>query len=148
MSYQEKRSIVYLISTFFIVTGYVIYMLSNYQSEIFNWTDNFRFWAAAILILIPAQIVPKIVIHILFNIINKIATNEDEPSFTDELDKLIELKSMRNVSFTLLAGFIISMGTQIFNMSPAIMFKGLACTFLLVGVVCDGSHLYYYRKGV
>ncbi len=148
MSYQEKRSIVSLASTLLTTILYSIYVYNDYYATDFSSASLTQFWAATILILIPVLMVFKIVIHIIFNIINKIATNEDEPKFTDELDKLIELKSTRNTHILMMVLFLLSMVTLIAGMSLSTFFVTLA--FAMVGscILNDVSQIYFYRRGV
>lgn len=148
MSYQEKRSIVSLVSNILIFTFYYIYVLQLYQEQSLKSTDDFSFWGAVILIFIPVSIVIKIIIHIVFSIINTIATNEEEPSFSDELDKLIDLKATRNFCFAFLAGFFLSMGSLVIKMPPIVMFNILLFSMIVSGIIIDITQLYFYRKGI
>nr|WP_240343920.1 hypothetical protein [Paenibacillus sp. SYP-B3998] len=61
------------------------------------------------LVLLPVSIVAKVIIHIVVVIFNKIATNEDQPSFEDEFDKIIELKADRISLYVFFLRFILSM---------------------------------------
>ena len=109
MTYQVKKHIVSLVSTILIFGLYSIFVLQAYQERTMDSSELFVFFATAIVILIPISIVATIIIHILFNIINRMAANEKEPAFADELDKLIELKAMRNGHFIFIIGFAIAM---------------------------------------
>jgi hypothetical protein len=53
MSYQERRSIVNLISTILISALYSAYMIQRYPEGNTYSADVFRFWGAFFLILIP-----------------------------------------------------------------------------------------------
>lgn len=148
MSYQEKKNIVSLISTLLIFGFYSLYVFQMYQEGSIDRADTFRFWGAAILILIPVSIVAKIIISIVFNIIYRITTNEKEPSFSDELDKLIELKATRNSHYVFILGFLLAMGSLVMDMPLSVMF----ITLILSGFVSELfgviTQLYLYRKGV
>lgn len=146
MSYQEKRSLVSLFSNVLIFGIYYWYLLQI--SEQNSPPDELRFWSAAILVLLPVLIVCKLVIHMLFNIVNTIATNEREPAFTDELDRLITLRAVRNFCFVFSAGFFLSMGALAIGMPLRTMFEILLFTVIAAGVTIDLSQLYFYRKGV
>src|SRR2546428_14190133 len=76
MSFQEKRNIVSLITTLLIFPLYCMYFFHKYQESSFSSTNEYSFWGAFILILIPVSIVAKIIIHIVFSMINTIATND------------------------------------------------------------------------
>jgi hypothetical protein len=147
MSYQEKKIYVNLISTTVIFGFYCLYVFQTHQERI-DSTDSFSFWAAVILILIPVSIVAKIIISIVFNIINRITTNEKEPSFSDELDKLIELKAIRNSHSVFVAGFLLAMVLLVIDKPPSVMFITLILSGFLSEVVGGITQLYLYRKGV
>ncbi len=148
MSFQEKRNIVSLITTLLIFPLYSTYMFQKYQEGSFSSTDEFRFWGAFILILIPVSIVAKIIIHIVFSIINTIATNEKEPSITDELDKLIVLKATRNSHYVFVLGFLLSMVPLVMDMPLFVMFIILIISGFVSEVVGTVTQLYLYRRGV
>ncbi|MDQ0114184.1 hypothetical protein [Paenibacillus harenae] len=148
MSYQEKKNIVSLISTVLIFGFYCLYVYERFKDTILEGEALFRFWGAVILILIPITIVAKIIIEIIFIIINRIATREVEPSFADELDKLIGLKAMRTSYFVFILGFLLAMGTLVLQMPPATMFIILFLSGFVSEVAGIVSQLYLYRKGV
>jgi len=72
MSFQEKRSLATLIAGFAIFAIYFAIVLSRYQAlppEVVAAAGRLlRFWAAAMLILIPVSVVAHIIILILFMI--------------------------------------------------------------------------------
>src|SRR4051794_6193954 len=116
MSYQEKKNVVSLIGNLLVFGFYCLYVFQNYPFGSPDSTDTFRFWGAFILILIPVSIVAKIIITIVFNIIYRITTNEVEPSFSDELDKLIELKATKNPHYAFTLGFLLAMGSLVMDL--------------------------------
>ena len=148
MSYHEKRSIVSIISSLLIFGAYSMYVFGKYREGGPVLANDLSFWATAFLILIPVSIAANIIIHIVFSIINTIATNECEPSFSDERDKLIELKSIRNSHWVFVLGFFLAMGSLVLNMPPAVMFIVIAVSGLVSSLVGDFSQLYYYRRGI
>ncbi|CAM4450941.1 hypothetical protein FHS16_004104 [Paenibacillus endophyticus] len=148
MSYQEKKNIVSLMSTVLISTIYFVYVLQRYQEVALNQTETFRFWGSAILILIPVSIVAKIIIHIMFSIINTIATKEKDPAFSDELDKLIELKATKTSHYVFLLGFVLAMASLVMNMQPSAMFIILFFSGFVAELAGIVTQLYLYRKGV
>ncbi|MGO4547409.1 hypothetical protein AB4Z29_21735 [Paenibacillus sp. 2TAB23] len=148
MSYQEKKNIVSLMSTVLITTLYFVYVLQRYQDVALDQTDTFRFWGSAILILIPVSIVAKIIIHIMFSIINTIATKEKDPAFSDELDKLIELKATKTSHYVFLLGFVLALGSLVMNMQPSTMFIILFFSGFAAELAGTFTQLYLYRKGV
>ena len=89
-----------------------------------------------------------IIIHIIFAIVNKIVTNEDLPSKSDEMDKLIELRSLRVSHWSFTGGFILALGSQAIGMELWVMFVIMLASGFL-GSMAEGlTQLYYYRKGI
>ncbi|WP_373228703.1 hypothetical protein [Cohnella sp.] len=148
MSYQEKKNIVSLASTILIFGFYCLYVFQRYQVGSMDTTDTFKFWGAVILILIPVTIVAKIIIDIVFNIIYRITTKEAEPSFADELDKLIELKATRYSHYVFVLGFLLAMGSLVLEIQPSVMFIILIFSGFVSEVVGTITKLYCYQRGV
>jgi hypothetical protein len=148
MSYQEKKSIVSMLSSAITFGSYCWYVFLRYQDELFGTEVNFRFWGAVILILIPVSIVAKIVVSIVFIMINRMATREIEPSFEDELDKLIESKATRVSHYVFIFGFILAMGALALEQPPSVMFVILFFSGFLSEAAGLSTKLYLYRRGV
>lgn len=148
MSYQEKKTLVNMISSVLIFSIYSIYVYSKYTAGGDELAFDLHFWAKAFLILIPVSIVARIIIAILFVIIYKITTMEDIPNFEDERDKLIELKALRSSNWVFIVGFFLAMVSQVMDMTPATMFVIIAVFGLLSEMVDNISRLYFYKKGI
>jgi hypothetical protein len=147
MSYQERQSIMNLISTILITVLYSAYMIQRYpQGDLYS-PDIFRFWGAFFLILIPVSIVAKILIHILFAIINAIATQEEDIPITDERDKLIETKANTISSYVFIVGFVLAMGSLVIDMPPAVMFIILLLSGVISEMIANITQFYFYRRG-
>ncbi|ASB49160.1 hypothetical protein [Alkalitalea saponilacus] len=144
MSYQEKQSILSLVNTFLILSFYSLYVYNNYIAGNLEIIYDMKFLGKAFMILIPFTIVVQIVMHILFVIFNK----EGIPKKIDEMDKLIELKSIRVSHWVFIVGFFTAMASQAFGMAPYIMFLTFVVSGFLAGMVSDVSKIWYYRKGV
>lgn len=144
---REKQILVSLITSVVILAAYSLFVYNRYISDNPEIINDFRFWGKAFLVLIPVSIVAQIVIHILFAIANKIATNEDIPSISDERDKLIELRTIRISHWLFLAGFLLAMGSQAVGMQPYVMFITLILSGFIASVVGEITRIYYYRKG-
>lgn len=147
MSFQEKRSIVSLFSNLLISILYLIYILKYHSTTNPLNNNDLAFWGGLILLLVPVKVFGKVVIHIIFLIINKIVTNEDEPNFSDELDKLIELKSPKIAFIIFMSGFILSMAAIVVGYTASTMFVLLISSLILSEVAGDLSQIYFYRKG-
>jgi hypothetical protein len=165
MSYQEKRTIVTIVTGMIILAAYCIYAYIKLKSGIIDGGDV-RFWAVTIMAFIGIGIVVNIVIQILFHIllsvsvavkkavhdeqcdgkeIDKIVNSE---MVEDEMDRLIGLKSLR-ISFAIAGiGFLIGLLSLIMNYSMAVMLNILFLSFSIGSLLEGFSQLYYYRKGI
>ena len=148
MSYQERRAIVSIIATLAINAVYWPAMLQRYPAGDAYAPEVFHFWGAAFLILIAVTIVVKIATYIFFSIANAIATREEEPSFSDERDKLVELKGTRNGMYAMMIGIPLAMVALVVEQPPSVMFVVFIAAGLASDVISDVSHFIYYRRGV
>ncbi|QCR31219.1 hypothetical protein [Lysinibacillus sp. SGAir0095] len=148
MTYQEKKSIVSLISAILIFVSYCLYMYPRYPEEGLESMETFHYWSSFVLILTVFSIVAHIIISILFNIVFRMTTKEREPKFADELDKLIELKAFRNSFFVFILGFILAMGSLIIYQPLQVMFVILIASGFISDVTGSATKLYHYRRGV
>jgi len=145
---QEKQVLVSVISSILILGFYSLYVYQKYIAGNPEILNDFKFWGRSFLFLIPVSIVVQICIHIVFAIINKIITNEDFPSITDERDKLIELKSIRISHWIFIIGFVLSMGALTLNMQPYVMFITLIFSGFIASIASEIAKFYFYRKGI
>jgi hypothetical protein len=148
MSYQEKQSILSLVNTILILSLYSGYIYSNYIAGNPGIIYDMKFLGKAFVILIPFTIVVQIVMHILFAIFNKIITHEDPPKIEDEMDKLIELKSLRASHWVFIVGFFSAMASQAIGQPPYVMFLAFIVSGFVSGMISDIAKIWYYRKGV
>ena len=147
MSYQERRAIVNFISSILITALYSLYMFQRYPDADAYSVEVFRYWGWFILILIPVSIVARIIIYIIFIILNTIATRELEPSISDERDKLIELKSARISLYVFTLGFLLAMISLVLEQTPSVMFIILISAGLLSDTLNELAQFYFYRRG-
>lgn len=147
MDNKEKQILVTAISLVLIFAFYSLYVYIKYIADNIGIINDFKFWAKTFLILIPVTIVSQIIIHIVFAIINKIVTNEDMSTLSDERDKLIDLKAIRISHWIFTAGFLLSMVSQVIGMQPYAMFIILVVSGFLSGIVSEIAKIYFYRKG-
>ncbi|MFC4099039.1 hypothetical protein [Paenibacillus xanthanilyticus] len=148
MTYQEKKSIVSLISAILIFASYCLYMAPRYPDEGMASADTLRYWGTFVLMLALFSVIANIVISIMFNIVYRVTTREKEPSFADELDKLIDLKAFRNSFFAFILGFLLAMGSLVAEQPIAVMFIILIGAGFVSEVTGAVTRLYHYRKGV
>jgi len=148
MGHQEKQSIVAIIGSILVIGFYSLYIYKNYIQADIELLNDFQFWGKSFLYFIPIGIVVQIVIHIVFAIANRIITREDIPDFTDERDKLIELKSIRISHWIFIFGFMLSMGFVAMGMKPYVMFLTLIFSGFMASLASEIAKIIYYRKGV
>jgi hypothetical protein len=144
---KEKMILVALISTIVIFGLYALYVYQKYISVNPEIVNDFRFWGKTFLILIPVTIAAQIIIHILFAIINKIVTNEEISTISDERDKLIELKTIRISHWIFTFGFFLAMLSLAIGMQPWVMFITLILSGLISTIISELVKIYYYRRG-
>jgi hypothetical protein len=148
LTYQEKKSIVSLISTILIFGSYYLYMYPQFPEGTQESTETFHFWGSFVLMLMLVSIIAHIIISIIFNIIFRITTREKEPKFADELDKLIELKANRISFFVFIIGFLFAMVSLVIDQPSQAMFMILIASGFLSDLTGSITKLYHYRKGV
>jgi hypothetical protein len=165
MSYQEKRIIVSIVSGLLILGAYFLYTYQKYQSGMIIEGD-LKFWAGAMLLFIAIGIVSTIIIQIIFHILLSVTiavkakvNNEDcddkeiEKSIqsemvTDEMDKLIELKSSMVGFIVAGIGFVLALILIFLNYSAVVMLNVMFASFS-VGSIMEGfTQLYFYRRGI
>ncbi|PWW05131.1 hypothetical protein DFQ01_105115 [Paenibacillus cellulosilyticus] len=148
MTYQEKRSIVTLISTILIFAAYCLYMYPRYPEQGAELSELLHYWGAFVLVLMLISIIAHIVISIVFNIIYRMTTGEKEPGFTDELDRIIELRAHRTSFLLFILGFLCAMGSLVLEQPLYIMFDILIAAGFLADVSGSITKLYHYRRGI
>jgi hypothetical protein len=165
MSYPEKRTIVSIITGALILVVYSVYAYGKYQAGL-TAAGDLKFWAGTMLLFIGIGIVANIIIQIVFHILLSISiaviekvkdVNFDEKLIeksienemvTDEMDKLIELKSLR-VSFVVAGiGFIAALVSLMVNVSPVLMINILFISFNVGSLIEGCTSLYFYRNGI
>lgn len=147
MTYQEKKSIVTLICTILIFGLFCIFMYPHFPERGID-TEVFRYWGSFVLILTVFSIVAHILISIIFNIVFRVTTGEKEPTFADELDKIIDLKANRISFFVFIIGFLLAMGSLVVYQPSQVMFIILITAGFISDVTGSVTKLYHYRKGV
>ena len=147
MSYQERKSILNIITAILIPGVYFWYVFQSHHVDGMSTDALLKFWATTFLILIPVTIGAKIIIMIIFSIGNTIASRRSEDKL-DERDKLIELKSSRVSSGMFIFGFMLAMLALALDMSVSTMFIVIICSGILSEIFGNVSQLYFYRKGI
>ena len=148
MSYQEKQNIVNILSGLLITGIYAVIVYQRHQQGRFDLTEDFSKWGIIFLIFIGVSIVARIIIYIIFHIINAIATREEEVPVEDERDKLIKLKSTRNSYYAFTGGFFLSVSALALGMPVYGIFIAFVGFGLIAEIIDNSSQIYYYRKGI
>jgi hypothetical protein len=161
MSYQEKKTIISIVTGAVLLAAYCVYTFGRYQAGMMDLGD-LKSFAVTMLIFIGIGIVAMIVIQIIFHILLSISIAVRERKcddkeiekaveatiVEDEMDRLIELKSGR-VSFIVVgAGFLASLVTLAAGSPPAVMLNILYLAFGLGTVAGGVASIYYYRAGI
>jgi hypothetical protein len=165
MSYQVKRTITAIISGVVVLGAYLFYAYGRYQSGLLA-PDDLKSWAQLMLIFIGVGIAATIVIQVIFHILISvgIAIKENMKNggcvdqeienkiqleiVEDEMDKLIELKSLRVGSIVAGAGFVVSLIILALDYPPVFMPNIVFVSFSF-GSILDGfTKLYYYKRGI
>jgi hypothetical protein len=148
MDIKEKRILISLISSTFIMLFYGWYVYQNYIAGQPEVLSDFTFWGKSFLVLIPVAIVAQIIIQIIFAIFIKITSDEEVDPIEDERDKLIELKAIKISHYIFIVGFMLAMGTLALGMKPWLMFVVLISSGFVASIVNEIARLIFYRRGV
>ncbi|GIP37704.1 hypothetical protein J31TS4_09840 [Paenibacillus sp. J31TS4] len=148
MSYQEKKTIVSLFSAILVFGIYCWFVYLRYSEMSLEGGELLRFWGAVMLILVPVTMVARMILEIIFIIINRLSTKELPPRFADELDKIIEWKATRIAFFVFILGFLIAMGSLVLHATLTSMFVILLASGFVSEVAGILWRLYLFRKGV
>ncbi len=148
MSYQEKQNVVNIFSGLLVTIIYALMVYQRHQQGRFDLTDDFQTWGRIFLVFIGISIVVRIIIQIIFHIINAIATREENVPFEDERDQLIKLKATRNSYYAFTSGFVLSVLGLAIGMPVHWIFIAFVAFGLIAEILDNGSQIYYYRKGI
>ncbi len=148
MSYQEKQNIVNIFSGLLITVIYAFMVYQRHLQGNFDLREDFRTWGIIFLIYIGISIVVRIIIQIIFHIINAIATREEKVPLEDERDQMIKLKATRNSYYAFSSGFVISVVGLALGMPVHWIFIAFVAFGLIAEILDNGSQIYYYRKGI
>lgn len=148
MSYQEKENIVNIFSGLLITSIYAWIVYQRHLEGRFDLTQDFKTWGIIFLIFMGVSIVARIIIYIIFHIINTIAMQKEEKLIDDERNKLIRLKATRNSHYAFSASLfpifiLLAVGMPVFW-----IFIGFVAGGLISEIVDNVSQIYYERRGV
>jgi len=148
MTYQEKKGLVNIFSSLLITSIYSYFIYQKHINGEINLANDYGAWGKVFLIFIGVSIIARIIIYIVFHILNAIATKEEKVPIVDERDKLIELKSSRNGHYSFMIGIIIGFGLMTIYSSPVYLFLSFVVFGLVSEIAENISHIIYHRKGI
>lgn len=153
MTYQEKKSVVRIITYTLFMAVYAIIVINKFNNGDFDQLSEMRFWATIILISVPIQVAVAIIVEIVINIVAEISmeikgTERDDIDVVDERDRLIELKTMRISMVFFAIGFMIALGTQVFDFSIHVFFIVIVSFGFVSELIGETLKIHFYRNGV
>lgn len=148
MTSQEKRPLVFLTIDILTFSLY-FYIIQNVCGEYIISMGEIPFWSTSMLILIPLMILSRIILYLLYSILNTITTKDKEEKFLiDELGEIIKLKATRNFNTIFMLGFVVTMIFLAMGASIPSMFKMFFFSIFSAFIVQNISEYYYTNKGV
>ncbi len=163
MSYQEKKTLLSLVTSVLLMASYCFYAFGKAGMEHIN---DLQFWAKTILVFIGIGVVALIIIQIVFHILmaiskairQKLSENEvDEEEIgrsmrvettEDEMDKIIEMKSNK-FGYTIMGlGFMAGLIAIAFGASAVAMLNILFFSTWTGSFIEALMQIRYYRRGI
>ena len=148
MSYQERENIVNIFSGLVITLVYSWVVYQKHLSGVYDLTQDMNQWGKIFLLFVVVQIVARIVIFIVFHIINAIATRETKVPVEDERAKMIKLLGTRNSHYVFTGGFVLGIVGLAIGFPVYTLFIVFVVSGLLSEIVDNGTQLYFHRRGV
>ena len=145
MSYQQQRSVAAIVTGAIVLAVYFWISFNRLEAVGPNAEALVRFWAASILILVPAGVVAAIVTAILGAIVYRITAGEDPPTIEDERDRTIELKANQVSQAIFVLAFVGSMVPVVLGASVTAMFVVLVVGGFIAHVVGEVARILMYR---
>lgn len=148
MSYQEKENIVNILSGLVITLVYSWIVYQKHLSGVYDLTQDLNEWGKIFLVFVGVQIIARIIIYIVFHIINAIATRESKIPVEDERAKMIKLIGTRNSHYVFSGGFVLGIIGLAIGFPVYTLFIIFVVSGLLAELVDNGTQLYLHRKGL
>lgn len=161
MTYQTKKTMISLSASLIILISYCLSVYNDFSKGLIIESDT-SYWAKKMLIFIAIGIAINIISFIVFHILLSVNlsvkdTSQDSKEINrklelemveDEMDKLIELKSLRVGYIIVSVGFILGLFLLAFNTSIAIVLNTFFMSFY-IGSFAEGvTNLFFYFRGV
>ncbi len=147
MSHQEKRIIVSLITSILVFIFYGMFMREMYLDGYLSTQKADSIVGKSIFALILLSIVVSVVAQIVVSIILTMVTGERTNFFSDERDKLIELKGMQITLIAFSIGYLGSMALLATGTAAYLVFILIIFSMFIGSTLGDIGRLYFYRRG-
>lgn len=161
MAYQVKKALTSIAASIIVLFAYVLYALNKVRITAAG-PEDWKVWAGIILVFIGIGVGLTIVIQIVFRIVMAVSIavqkrecdgKEVEKTLgaslmEDEIDKLIELKSLRVCLAFIGAGFVAGLAALVLGLPPAAMLNILFFSWQLGSLAVGLVSLHYYKAGV
>ena len=146
MVYHEKQNYVNIFSGILITAVFALIVYNKQMSGTIDLTGDYRLWGYLLLIFVGVSVVARIIIQIVFHIINVIVTREEDVPKKDERDRMIALKATRNAYYSL--SFVLL--TMIVLLALGAPMNAVFIAFIIGGLITEiienSSQIYYYRR--
>lgn len=147
MTTQIKRSIIFLAGNIAVSALYLAVFASRIAQDPLWNPDNPVWWARAILIYVPVQIIFRILSMIVLAAHNAATGEPEAVDREDELDKSIDLKSTSLTSGIFMVFFLAAVATQALVLPIHWLFSILGIGMIISGLIGDAASLMHYRRG-
>ena len=148
MSFQQKSSIVALVTLVITFAVYTLLGYLRYNSLGLDISSNTKFLAGAFLILIPALFMTQLFSFVVFSAIEKTVHKEKLRFEDDEMDKQIDKKITILSMYVMVLGFFASIALLLFDLSVGAMLIGMGVSVLIGGISGFVAKFYYCTRGV
>ena len=146
MVYHEKQNYVNIFSGILITAVFALIVYNKQMSGTIDLTGDYRLWGYLLLIFVGVSVIARIIIQIVFHIINVIVTREEDVPKKDERDRMIALKATRNAYYSL--SFVLL--TMIVLLALGAPMNAVFIAFIIGGLITEiienSSQIYYYRR--
>jgi hypothetical protein len=132
----KEKSLMLMFTTTALAFGYYFIAILP-QARVDVGVENIALFVAVLVIMVIIQVAGHIVIAVV--------DRPDEE--TDERDRLIALKSVRNSAYLLGTGVITSIGCALTTDGNFIFVHVLFAFLVMAQLLEYGSQLYFYRRG-
>ena len=148
MSYQEKRSLVFLSLNTLATLVYVLVVMGLSGLFAGGTGPALSWWAVAILVYVPVQIVLRVAVMIVFAASIAATGSQDNVELEDELDKLIDLKASRICGIISLPVIGAGLFCLVFGGPALALVWSIGLAMVAGGLAGDLASLLMYRRGV